>query len=166
MKLLIHTSFGSYLCVYVCIYIYVCVCVYTYICMYVCLYLCICIKQSLFGLFFRSFIGIQFFTMLCQFLLYSKVNQLYVYIYPLFYAFPSHSGHHRAPFSSDANQQVLFIKLSKGKFIALYSQTPNTSDTSCMRFPTSGNSDTNCLELAQIPQLKGSVPQSCSPLRC
>ena len=36
------------------------------------------------------------FTILCQFLLYSKVNQLYVYIYPLFFGFPSHLGHHRA----------------------------------------------------------------------
>ena len=34
--------------------------------------------------------------MLCQFLLYSEVNQLYVYIYPLFFGFPSHLGHHRA----------------------------------------------------------------------
>ena len=30
------------------------------------------------------------------FLLHSKVNQLYVYIYPLFLGFPSHLGHHRA----------------------------------------------------------------------
>ena len=35
------------------------------------------------------------FTMLCQFLLYSKVNQLFVYIYPLF-GFPSHLAYHRA----------------------------------------------------------------------
>ena len=27
---------------------------------------------------------------------YSKVNQLYVYIYPLFFAFPYHLGHNRA----------------------------------------------------------------------
>ena len=31
-----------------------------------------------------------------SFLLYSKVNQSYVYIYPLFFRFPSHLGHHRA----------------------------------------------------------------------
>ena len=36
------------------------------------------------------------FTMLCQFLLYSKVNQFYVYIYPVFLRFPSRLGHHRA----------------------------------------------------------------------
>ena len=34
--------------------------------------------------------------MLCYFLLYSKVNQLYIYIYSLFFSFPSHLGHHRA----------------------------------------------------------------------
>ena len=32
------------------------------------------------------------FTMMCQFLLYSKMNQLYVYIYPFWFGFPSHSG--------------------------------------------------------------------------
>ena len=35
------------------------------------------------------------FTMLYQFLLYSKVNQLYIYIYPLFFGFPFHLGHYR-----------------------------------------------------------------------
>ena len=34
--------------------------------------------------------------MLCQFLLYSKMNQLCIYIYPLFFGLPSHLGHHRA----------------------------------------------------------------------
>ena len=33
--------------------------------------------------------------MLCQFLLYSKVNQLYIYMYPLFFRFYSHIGHYR-----------------------------------------------------------------------
>ena len=37
----------------------------------------------------------SWFTMLCQFQLYSKVNQLYVYIYPLFFRFFSHIGHYR-----------------------------------------------------------------------
>ena len=36
------------------------------------------------------------FTMLCWFLLHSKLNQLYIYIYVLFFRFPSHLGHHRA----------------------------------------------------------------------
>ena len=34
--------------------------------------------------------------MLCYFLLYSKVSQLHIYIYPFFLGFPSHLGHHRA----------------------------------------------------------------------
>ena len=33
--------------------------------------------------------------MLCWFLLYSKVNQLYIYKYPLFFGFPSYLGHRR-----------------------------------------------------------------------
>ena len=37
-----------------------------------------------------------YFTMLCQFPLYSKVSHLYVYLYPLFFGFPSHLGRHRA----------------------------------------------------------------------
>ena len=36
------------------------------------------------------------FTTLCWFLLYSKVNQPHVYIYPLFLGFLSHLGQHRA----------------------------------------------------------------------
>ena len=46
--------------------------------------------------------------MLCQFLLYSKMNQLQVYIYLLFFRFPSYTGNHRV-FSrvSCATQQVL-----------------------------------------------------------
>ena len=54
-------------------------------------------------LFIYLFIGFVFvlleyscFSLLCHFLLYSKVNQLYVYIYPLFFGFPSHLDHHRA----------------------------------------------------------------------
>ena len=35
--------------------------------------------------------------MLCEFLLYNKVNQLDIYIYiPNFFLFPSLLGHHRA----------------------------------------------------------------------
>ena len=37
------------------------------------------------------------FTMMHQFLWYSKVTQLYVCIYSLFLGCPSHWGHHRAP---------------------------------------------------------------------
>ena len=34
--------------------------------------------------------------MLCYFLLFSKVNQPYVYLYHLFFGFPSCVGYHRA----------------------------------------------------------------------
>ena len=34
--------------------------------------------------------------MVCRFLLYSKVNQLYMYMYPLFFGFPFHLGDQRA----------------------------------------------------------------------
>ena len=40
--------------------------------------------------------GYSCFAMFFQFLLYSEVNQPYVYIYPLPSGFPSHLGHHRA----------------------------------------------------------------------
>ena len=57
-------------------------------------------KNFIVALFFKIFIGVQFlleyrFTMLCQFLLYSKMNQLYIYIYPLFFRFFFHIGHYR-----------------------------------------------------------------------
>ena len=34
--------------------------------------------------------------MVCSFLLCSKANQLYLHVYPLFFGFPYHLGHHRA----------------------------------------------------------------------
>ena len=43
--------------------------------------------------FYRGIVALQCCV---SFLLYSKVNQLYIYIYPLFFGFPSHLGHHRA----------------------------------------------------------------------
>ena len=46
--------------------------------------------------FFKFLLEYTCLTMLCQFLLYSKMNQLYIYIYPLFFGFPSHLGHHSA----------------------------------------------------------------------
>ena len=36
------------------------------------------------------------FTILCQFPLSIKVNQLYIYIYPFCFGFPPHVGYHRA----------------------------------------------------------------------
>ena len=59
---------------------------------------------SLFYLFIfnKLFIRLSFFLywdtialQSCYFLLYSDMNQLYVYKYPLFFEFPSYLGHHR-----------------------------------------------------------------------
>ena len=47
-------------------------------------------------IFIKFLLEYSCFTILCQFILYSKVNQLCVYIYPLFFGFPSHLGYHRA----------------------------------------------------------------------
>ena len=50
-----------------------------------------------FSVIFKKFLlEYSCFTISCQFLLCSEVNELYVYIYPLLFGFPSHLGHHRA----------------------------------------------------------------------
>ena len=46
---------------------------------------------------FKNFIGVQLlYSVALQFLLYSRVNQLCVSIYALFFGFPSPLAHHRA----------------------------------------------------------------------
>ena len=45
--------------------------------------------------FLKFLLACSCFTMLCQFLLYSKVNQPYVYMYLLFFILPSLLDHHR-----------------------------------------------------------------------
>ena len=62
--------------------------------------------------FFFFLLECRCFTTLCQCLLYSRVNQLYIYVYPLFFRFPSHLGHHRAlSIVPCAIQQVLISYL-------------------------------------------------------
>ena len=51
---------------------------------------------ALFLLIKKSLLEYSCFTMLYKFLLYSKVTQLYLYIYPISVAFPSRLGSHRA----------------------------------------------------------------------
>ena len=62
--------------------------------------------------FFLTLLEYICFRVSCQFLMYSKVNQLYIYIYPLFHGFPSPL---RSPRSPDwvpcAAQQVLICYL-------------------------------------------------------
>ena len=55
---------------------------------------CICYSKQTFLK--KILLDYSFFTMLCYFLLYRKVNQPYAYIYPSIFGFPSHLGHHRA----------------------------------------------------------------------
>ena len=45
---------------------------------------------------YMTIVGLQCVYMLCKFLLYSKVNQLYVNIYSLFFRFLSYLSHHKA----------------------------------------------------------------------
>ena len=48
-------------------------------------------------IFFKSFLlEYSCFTMLCDLVLYSKVNKLYMYIHPLFFGLPSYLVHHKA----------------------------------------------------------------------
>ena len=42
------------------------------------------------------FIGVQLLYNVVQFLQYNKMNQLYIYVYPLFFGFSYHLGHHGA----------------------------------------------------------------------
>ena len=54
-------------------------------------------KKNCFSHFFSWFLlAYSCFTMLFQSLLFSKVRQPYIYIYPLFFGFLFHLGHHRA----------------------------------------------------------------------
>ena len=57
------------------------------------------VSVSVFLFFFFQFLLQYSCFIMCQFLLYSKVNQvnqLHLYICPLFFEYPSHLGHHRA----------------------------------------------------------------------
>ena len=44
----------------------------------------------------KNLLEFSCFAMLCWFMFYSKVNQQYIHIYPLFSGFSSHLGHHGA----------------------------------------------------------------------
>ena len=95
------------------------------------------LESSFFGhhYYFHFFYVLKFllqyscFTMLCYLLLY-KGNQLHVYIYPFFWGFPSHLGHHRTMSRVPcAIQQVLisyFLYIVAIVHIC-QSQSPNSS---------------------------------------
>ena len=70
----------------------------------------------IFNLSFFTFIFLlecSCFTLLCQCLLNSKVNQPYLHIYPFYFGFPSHLGHHSAPSRvACANSMFFFFFLT------------------------------------------------------
>ena len=71
-----------------------------------------CLLQLFYCFLLKILLEYSCFTMLCQFLLGSKVNQLHIYIYSLFFRFPSHLGRHRTMSRVPcAKQQVLIIYL-------------------------------------------------------
>ena len=64
---------------------------------------------------------------MCSFWQYSKVNQLYVHIYPLLFGFPSHLGHHRVLSRVPcAIQQVLISSIQSLSCVLLFA-TPWTA---------------------------------------
>ena len=74
--------------------------------------------------------------MLCQFLLYSKVSQLYIYLYSLFCGFPSHLGSHRALSRVPcAIQQVLISYLFYTQYQQLHICQFQSSNSSHPHFP-------------------------------
>ena len=66
--------------------------------------------------------------MFCYFQLYSKVNQLYVYMYPLFLGFPSHVGHqeHQIEFRVLYSRVSLLLLLRRISRVRLCA-TPQTA---------------------------------------
>ena len=60
------------------------------------------------------------YIILCHFLLYSQVNQLYVHLYSLIWGFPSHLGHHtalrRVPVLCSRFSLVIYIMQAFGAF--------------------------------------------------
>ena len=79
-------------------------------------------KKIAFLIFFSWFLLAYIcFTMLFQSLLFSKVHQPYIYIYPLFFGFLFHLGHHRALSGVHcALQQVLSYLCDTQYYIYIY----------------------------------------------
>ena len=66
----------------------------------------------------------------CWFLLYSKVNQLYLCIYPIFFGCPSHSDHHKALSRVPCAIQYVLLSFLFYTYSIVYicqSQSPNSS---------------------------------------
>lgn len=113
--------------------------------------------------------------------------QSYIYVYSILqihYDLLIHSlvdGYlHYFQFLPIMNKAVNIVFVSLGKYLGencwVYGEQGKNCFSlfySCLQhvwcqkweFSTPHNSDTNFLELAQTPQIKGSVPQDCSPLQ-
>ena len=63
------------------------------------------------------FTGVYWFTMLYYFLLYGKVNQIYVYKYSLCFGSCSHKGHYRVVEVTVLYTRSLLVSLSISQFI-------------------------------------------------
>ena len=85
-----------------------------------------CPEESMFSFIKNFLLKYSCFIMFCQFLVYSKVDQLHVYIDPFIFGFPSHLGHHR-PKSSESTSTiwvefpVLYSRFSLVIHIHIYS---------------------------------------------
>ena len=64
------------------------------LCMYPCFYLHFPLCSETSSSFFKILLECSCFTMLYQFQMYNKVNQLYLQLYPLFFRSFSHVGHY------------------------------------------------------------------------
>ena len=105
----------------------VCVCVCMCVCVCVCVHFSSVTQSCLYiytHIFHWSIVALQ----CCQFLLCSKVNQLYVHIYPCF-EFSSHLGHHRAlSIHSTSSLVISFIhSINSVQSVYMPTQSPNSS---------------------------------------
>ena len=101
-------------------------------------------KQGI-SIFFK--LGYNSFTILCQFLVYSEVNQLYGYKHSLF-GFHSHLGHHRALSRVPcAIQHVLKVIL----YVLLYTYISVTNLYMCVYIYTHTHTHTHQCIYANLP---------------
>ena len=67
-------------------------------------------------LFFFFFLEYSCFTMLCCFLQDGKVNQPFVYLYPLLFGFLCRLGHHRALYGVPCAMQQVLVSYRTSEF--------------------------------------------------
>ena len=112
---------------------------------------------------FKTFLKSEYncFTILCWFLLYSKVNQLYIHIYLLFFEFPSDLGPHRAHRALSGESAMLYSRFSLViYFMCVYLVASVTSDCDPMVCGPPGSSvhgilKARILEWIAMPSSRG-----------